>query len=134
MRDSAGVVLCCILVLLPGCRQATPDPMPGTERMEWQGLQGCADCDGIDTMLVLSRADGEQRFEMVETYLVRDTGEPFVDTGAWRFEAPLVRLQGDGGSVRIYAVLGDGRLQSRNVDGSPERGGHVLQPVGGFGP
>lgn len=99
--------------------------------MEWQGMQHCADCDAIDTVLVLSHGDGEQRFEMIETYLLDGGGEPFADAGAWGYDDTLVRLQGDDGSLRTYLLLGDGRLQSRQADGRAERAAHELQPVAG---
>lgn len=120
-----------ILLLLSACGSPAPDPRVQAQRMEWQGMQHCADCDAIETMLVLSHGDGLQRFEMVETYLLDGGGEPFTDTGAWQYEDALIRLQGDEGSLRTYALLGDGRLQSRQADGRAERAPHELQPVAG---
>ena len=116
-----------------------PVPTPDADSAAlWRGLhdgvlllQHCADCDAIDTVLVLSHGDGEQRFEMIETYLLDGGGEPFTDAGAWRYDDTLLRLQGDDGSLRTYLLLGDGRLQSRQADGRAERAAHELQPVAG---
>lgn len=123
-----------LVVLLAACRQPQPEIAPGASRMEWQGLHACTDCDAIDTRLVLSREDGEQRFEMVETFLLQGGDEPFADSGAWQFEHALIRLDGDDGSLRSYELLGDGRLESRQLDGSLDPQPHVLQPVAGVHP
>lgn len=120
-----------IVLLLSACGSSTPEPPVQAERMEWQGMQRCADCDAIDTVLVLSHGDGQQRFEMIETYLLNGGGEPFTDAGGWQYEGALIQLQGDDGSLRTYTLLGNGYLQSRQADGRAERGAHELQPVSG---
>lgn len=121
--------------LLFGCRAPAPEPVADGGRMEWQGLQACADCDAIETVLTLERSGDAQPYRLTETYLTGGGGEPFVDDGEWRLDSGLIRLQGEAGSVRTYAVLPDGRLQSRDADGGRVRGGgHVLQPVSGVGP
>lgn len=118
-------------LLLSACGSPAPDPLAQAERVEWQGMQQCADCDAIGTVLVLSRTGGEQRFEMTETYLLGGNGEPFADAGAWQYQDALISLQGDEGSLRTYALLDDGRLQSRGADGRAQRTAHELQPVAG---
>ncbi|TKS52923.1 copper resistance protein NlpE [Luteimonas yindakuii] len=131
MRTPTCILPGLAILVLAACRVPAPEPLTAAEQMEWQGLQGCADCEAIDTVLVLSRDGGQQRFEMVETYLLQGGGEPFADAGAWQYEDSLIRLQGDEGSMRTYALLGDGRLQSRQANGSRERRAHELQPVSG---
>lgn len=124
-------------VWLPaGCERAAPPdpPLVGEDeagRVEWRGTLPCVDCAGIETMLVLQREDGRMRFELVETYLTRAGGERFVDTGSWRAGDGLLRLEGGRGSLRTYAVLGDGRLQPRDPDGHrlPGAGDDTLMPV-----
>ncbi|MCD9031752.1 copper resistance protein NlpE [Luteimonas sp. Y-2-2-4F] len=130
MALSRAALLPMSCLLLAACGWSPPEPVGAGERMAWQGLQGCADCAGIETVLVLERAGGERSFRLTETYLTDLGGTPFVDSGGWHLDAPLIRLQGEGGSERAYAMLGDGRLQSRDADGAALRGGgHVLQPV-----
>lgn len=138
VRHNPGMVLpravllptSCLLLAACGWAPPVSDPVADGERMAWQGQQGCADCAGIETVLVLERAGGEQSFRLTETYLTELGGTPFVDSGGWRLDASLIRLEGEGGSERAYAMLGDGRLQSRDAEGAALRGGgHVLQPV-----
>ncbi|WP_160170694.1 copper resistance protein NlpE N-terminal domain-containing protein [Luteimonas huabeiensis] len=117
-------------LLLAACGWTAPQPVGEGERMAWQGLQACADCAGIETELVLERMDGTRSFRLTETYLTDLGATPFVDSGGWRVDASLIRLEGEGGSERAYAVLDDGRLQSRDAGGGAlPGGGHVLQPI-----
>lgn len=129
------------LVLLAGCdnggRQAQPtvSPLPqlqqGDGRIQWQGLLACADCDGIQTTLLLQRSGGDRSYTLTETYLADADGVRFVETGDWRTEADLLRLQGTSGGVRVFAMLPDGRLQPRDGRGRrfAAREDDVLMPI-----
>lgn len=104
---------------------------PGRNSIQWHGVLGCADCDGIDTELVLQRVDAVREYRLSETYLAGDQGARFVDHGHWRRHADLLQLQGDNGSLRVFALLDDGGLQPRDGRGQPlaPRDGDVLEPV-----
>lgn len=138
MLARAPVLLIAALLLGTACQQppgaGTPHPVVPLERVdgriEWQGLSSCADCDGIQTSLVLQRAGNERRFSLAETYLAED-GARFIETGQWRSGQGLLELQGDGGARRVYAVLPDGRLQPRDTRGHryADRQGDFLVPV-----
>lgn len=127
------------LVLLAGCdngsRSAPVSSLPqlqyGDGRIQWQGWLACADCDGIRTTLLLQRNGDDRTYILTETYLASASGARFVETGTWRTEADLLRLQGNSGAARIFAVLGDGRLQPRDGRGRPfaPRQGDVLVPL-----
>ncbi len=103
----------------------------GSERLEWHGRLACTDCDAIDTDLVLQRGGRANDYLLTESYLATDGGARFVEHGRWQRADALLRLQGDGGSVRTYALLPDGRLQSRDERGQPlpARGNDFLLPV-----
>lgn len=136
---SARAALACVALLaLAACdaprTQAPPILAPVEQadgRIAWGGMQPCADCDGIDTTLVLVRDGGRQHFTFSETYL----GQPparFVTRGAWTREGALLRLQADDGTRLGYAVLDDGRLQPRDLRGrrlSTADGDGLLLPV-----
>ncbi len=131
-------------VLLAGCalavgcdaqRTAPPPILAPVEqadgRIEWSGMQPCADCEGIDTSLVLAREGRRQRFTFSETYLAERPAR-FVTSGAWRREGALLTLEADDGARLGYAVLADGRLQPRDARGrrlSTADGDGLLQPV-----
>ena len=91
--------------------------------IQWSGLLGCADCDGIQTRLLLHQGATGRVFHLTEIYLAHDQGARFDDHGHWQRQADLLQLQGDSGSLRVYALLPDGRLQPRDGHGmtlSPE--------------
>lgn len=136
MRRAVAAAAC--LLALSACdAQRTPPPQvlapveDADGRIEWRGMQPCADCDGIDTTLVLSREGGRQRFVFSETYLARQPAR-FVTSGTWRRDGALLRLDADD-DVRLgYAVLEDGRLQPRGLRGqrlSTADGDGLLQPT-----
>lgn len=92
----------------------------------------CADCDGIESQLVLRRAGNASDYTLSEMYLVGEQGARFVEHGQWQQQRELLRLRGDGGSVRVYALLADGRLQQRDAHGKPlrlRREADTLMPV-----
>ncbi|MEO6138795.1 MAG: copper resistance protein NlpE N-terminal domain-containing protein [Luteimonas sp.] len=86
--------------------------------LQWRGLLGCADCDGIQTQLLLHHGASGQEFHLTEIYLAHDQGARFDDHGHWQRQADLLQLQGASGSLRVYAVLPDGRLQPRDGHGA----------------
>lgn len=102
----------------------------GDASVEWRGRLACADCEGIDTRLMLVRSGNARSFLLTETYLA-DGGARFVTRGQWQRERNLLRLDSDQGARMAYAVLADGRLQpsdlhGRNVQASTS---DVLLPV-----
>ena len=118
----------CLLAALGGCGGTSSpadnarivQPPAGSDgRVEWRGWLPCADCDGIDTQLVLQRIGQVNDYRLTETYRAADQGARFVEQGHWQRQADLVRLQGDDGSRRMFALLADGRLQSRDGHGQP---------------
>jgi hypothetical protein len=129
----------CLLLaaLLPGCERATPpapaaaDAFADEGSIEWQGLLACADCEAIDTRLLLQRGGSHRDYVLTETYLAGPEGARFVEHGRWRRDQALLRLQGDDGSKRVYALLPDGRLQPRDGHGRalPPRDDDFLLPV-----
>lgn len=128
-----------VLLALAGCvRGDAPAPavLAPLERdggrMDWAGVQPCADCEAIDTRLALSRQAGEGRFVLDETFVA---GRPvrFVAEGRWERDDTLLRLEADDGARLVYAVLDDGRLQPRDWRGRRLPGADgdgVLAPVG----
>lgn len=127
----------CLLLLalwLVGCdRGAAPaaPALPADGRIQWQGLLACADCDGIQTGLVLVRSGELRNYTLTETYLARDGGARFVEGGHWQRDRELLRLRGDAGGIRVFALLPDGRLQPRDGHGREfrPRQGDFLAPV-----
>lgn len=122
------------ILLASGCGRA-PVPLPvvghGDGQVEWRGSAPCADCERIDIRLMLQRRGEARNYLVVEQYVVAGTGARFVDRGQWRQDAALLRLAGDAGSRRTYAVLDDGRLQARDSHGRPlpVRDDALLSPV-----
>jgi hypothetical protein len=117
-----------LLAALAGCHGKPPVAATNTAaqarldvdgEIQWRGAWPCADCDGIDAQLVLRRAGDRNTYSLTETYRVSGRGARFVDTGTWQREGGLVRLRGDGASLRVYALLADGRLEARDTHGAP---------------
>lgn len=129
--------------LLAACNPARPPadvPLPQLEqdegRVEWRGSMPCADCDGIETLLVLERRGGARRYDLVETFLAEPGGARFAESGQWRQEGGMISLEGESGALRRYALLADGRLQPRDVRGHafPPREGDYLVPADAYAP
>ncbi|MGI8561150.1 MAG: copper resistance protein NlpE N-terminal domain-containing protein [Luteimonas sp.] len=129
-------------LLLAACGQgAVPAdaPLPrmeqGDGRVEWRGLLPCADCDGIQTLLVLERRGDVHRYDLVETFLADQEGARFAESGRWGQQGAMLTLEGEGGASRHYALLPDGRLQPRDAGGRPfRRRGDDLVPADAFAP
>lgn len=112
-----------IALALAGCERAAGPAPPalaplerGDGRLEWTGMQPCADCEAIDTRLVLMREDGRRRFVLTETFLAEQPVR-FVSSGRWQRSDGLLRLDADDGASLRYAVLDNGRLQPRDLRG-----------------
>lgn len=116
-------------------RLGTAPPLPqierGNGRIAWQGALACADCEAIQTQLVLERTGDVRGYTLTETFFAADGGTRFVEAGRWQRAGDLIRMQGDTGSVRAYALLSDGSLQPRDPRGRrfPARHGDVLLPM-----
>ena len=123
----ASILLLCIA--LAACDAPTPASRAprlqapaldaGGGRIQWQGRLPCADCDAIDTQLLLLRNGAARNYTLTEVYQAGDGGARFVEKGQWRQERALLRLQDGAGSRRAYALLPDGRLQPRDWHGRP---------------
>jgi NlpE-like protein len=126
---SCACVAGCHERVAPPASTGTPAPQ---SRAEWRGRLPCADCDAIDARLVLQRGGGRgDGYRLVETYRSGNAAARFVEQGRWQREQTLLRLRGDAGSVRFYALLPDGRLQPRGKHGAAldPAGGDALVPV-----
>ena len=114
---------CLLAIGMAGCdRPASLPVTPGLpvaqgDAIEWQGVLACADCAAIQVDLVLRNDNGRRRYLLTEVYLAEGGGTRFVEPGDWQHTRSLLRLQGDGGSVRVFALRPDGRLQARDRHG-----------------
>lgn len=137
MRFLRAAMLLTVAAWLPaGCERAPPPDVPASQRahddrLQWQGSRPCTDCGGIETTLVLAHAGDERHYELVETYLTAAGGDRFVEAGRWRTDDGVLRLEGDGGSLRSYVLLRDGRLQVRDGRRLPGDRHDALVPVAG---
>jgi len=136
----ARVAACLLLAGGAGCQRPAPAdvlPVEATAapdrdgQIQWRGMGGCADCDGIDSQLTLRRAAGRNDYTLVETYYSGRRGIRFAEQGRWQQSDNLVRLTGERGSTRVYALLPDGRLQARGTHGAvlPASDAAALVPV-----
>lgn len=118
-------------------READPQPaLPGIDpagqgAVEWRGSLPCADCEAIDTRLVLERQQGAQRYELVEVYVAVEGSVRFEEHGEWQLHDALLSLEPDTGGLRRYALVHGGALQVRDLQGRvfPGRDGDLLQPL-----
>lgn len=109
-----------------------PIPEAGDGMVEWRGSLPCADCESIDTRLVLGRSDGEHVYELVEVYVAADGGMRFQEAGRWQFDDAVLSLEPRNGGLRRYGLIHGGALQVRDLRGRefPGRQGDVLLPAG----
>ena len=135
------LILCACLacVCATACRDPSPPaaassarPAEPGDQIEWQGVRACADCNGIQTDLVLERGGDARHYTLTETYVSGHGSAQFVERGGWQQDSDLLRLKGDGASLRVYALLPDGRLQARDSHGERLHAvtGQELLPVG----
>jgi hypothetical protein len=108
------------LLALAACRQQAPaDAEQGVvDELAFEGERACADCAAIATRLVLRQRADRRDYALTETYRAQSGELRIVERGRWQRQQALLRLQGEGGSRRTYAVLPDGRLQSRDPRGA----------------
>lgn len=135
------LLLACLLAACDRVPGPQPDaPLPqlgqGDGRVEWRGMLPCADCSGIETVLVLERRDEARRYDLVETFLAEHGGARFAESGQWRLEGAILSLDGEGGALRNYVLLSDGRLQPSDARGRAfrRRGGDFLVPADAYAP
>ena len=111
--------------------------------LAWEGVLACADCEGIETRLLLEREGTDPilgsgigpRYELLETFLADDGGERYREQGQWQRDGRLLRLQADTGGERVFAIEPDGRLSLRDGDGGePAGAARLLAPVTASGP
>ncbi|NLA68460.1 MAG: copper resistance protein NlpE [Gammaproteobacteria bacterium] len=125
---AAALVACTAGDGAPG---AARDPGAGGDALEWQGRMPCADCEAIDTRLVLEQRGSERLYELVEVYLSVDGDVSFEESGEWRLDHAMLSLEPEGGGIRRYALVHGGALQARDLRGRtlPGRERGLLQPV-----
>lgn len=140
------LVLPLALLALAGCgREPAPDaaapagpplgqvvsPAQGEDfKLTWLGVLPCADCDGIQSRLVLS-GDGRRRHYLLEETYLGDEGENrFQQQGDWveesteiAGEASVVYRLDPQGPGRWFRLLPDGSLEMLEAEGRlPARG------------
>lgn len=110
----------------------TDPPAFGEGAAEWRGRLPCADCEAIDTRLVLERQAGRDRYRLVEVYVAVDGSQSFDESGEWRLDGQLLSLEPGTGGLRRYALVGGGALQVRDPQGQvfPGREHDLLLPIG----
>ena len=117
---------------LAGCGREPPQDPPADARADgdtpalaedfertWLGVLPCADCDGIQTRLVLRGEDGARRYLLEETYLGVEGDNAFVQEGEWTEETlslegvdtPVYRLDPQGPASRWFWIQPDGGLE-----------------------
>ena len=109
-----------------------PDLGGGDGVMEWRGSLPCADCEAIDTRLVLERRGERRLYQLVEVYVAVDGSASFEESGEWRLDDALLSLEPDTGGLRRYALVHGGALQVRDFRGQvfPGRDHDLLLPAG----
>ncbi len=140
MAMSVRRVVTLVVLLSAGCdgsRDVAGNRSPAAAqleldgRIEWQAVLACADCDGIETALILNRTGDQRDYTLTETFLAGDGGDRFVEQGMWLREDELIHLQSAGKGLRVFALLPDGRLEPRDHRGRrfAPRPGDALVPV-----
>lgn len=126
-----------IASIAAGCTREEGDAAVQAEMMEqgvaeWRGSLPCADCEAIDTRLVLEQRGDVRRYRLVEVYVALDGSQSFNEAGAWSLDDRLLSLEPGTGGLRRYALVRGGALQVRNPAGEvfPGREHDLLLPVG----
>lgn len=132
---SATFVSC--VLLLAACDRHETAPAPdgfeaGAGAVEWRGHLPCADCEGIDTRLVLKHREGERLYGLVEVFVAADGGTRFEENGHWSVDGVVLSLDSGEGGTRHYGLLPGGALQVRDARGRvyPGREHDLLLPAG----
>jgi hypothetical protein len=131
-QRALGLVL--LALAASGCQRQQPAP-DATQRaagtrthLQWHGTRRCVDCLGIDTRLTLSRDTGDN-YALTEIFHARAGATRFVEHGRWQRQGSRLQLWGDTGSLRVYRLLPDGRLQPRDLHGGAFASAQPLQPA-----
>ena len=103
----------------PAERAAGAPPLAEDFERTWLGVLPCADCDGIQTRLVLRGESGARRYLLEETYLGVEGDNAFVQEGEWTEETlalegvdtPVYRLDPQGPASRWFWLQPDGGLE-----------------------
>ncbi len=111
---------------------AHPDMDAAGSVLEWRGSLPCADCEAIDTRLLLERRGDERVYELMEVYVSVDGDMSFEESGRWSLDDGLLDLEAAGGGVRRYGLVQGGALQVRDPRGRtyPGREHDLLLPAG----
>lgn len=127
-----------------GRAQPLPPFVESAGQLAWEGVLACADCEGIETRLVLDRegddrilgsGSAQPRYELLETFRADDGGERYREQGQWQREGRLLRLQADAGGERVFVIERDGQLSLRDANGdAPPGAARLLAPVTASGP
>ena len=135
-RPAPVFLLLCASALAAGCareegRGDAPGEATAAGELEWRGVMPCADCEAIDTRLVLERRGGVQQYALVEVYVALDGSMSFEETGEWRMEHAVLSLESEGGGLRRFGLVHGGALQPRDRRGHPLPGREatLLLPV-----
>lgn len=136
-RFHAPLAALLIASIAPGCMRGDGDAPEGPEMIdqgvaEWRGSLPCADCEAIDTRLVLEQRGDVRRYRLVEVYVALDGSQSFNEAGEWSLDASLLSLEPGTGGLRRYALVRGGALQVRDPGGEvfPGREHDLLLPVG----
>lgn len=90
-------------------------PMP----QYWHGILPCADCAGIDTLLVLDKSG---TWKMMQTYSGRAQPVKFTSNGSWaRTADKLVLTESDGNN--IYFQVKSDAIEMTDSNGLPVASG-----------
>ena len=131
------LAIAALVAALSACGRA-PAPAGRTDQradapeveLAWQGVLACADCDGIDTRVRLQQGNGVvAQYQLVEAYMDGEGAEYFQETGRWRRDGRLLRLQSSQGGERLFAIDGAGNLVVVDRRGHAAGPGHRLSPV-----
>lgn len=131
-QQGAGLLL--LALAANGCQRQQPAPdarqrdAGAHAQLQWHGTRHCVDCRGIDTRLTLSRDTGDS-YALTEIFHTRAGATRFVEHGRWQRQGSRLQLLGDTGSLRVYRLLPDGRLQPRDLHGGALASAQPLQPA-----